>query len=391
MDAAEWVAQASRPRIRPELVTEQLVDGRVRIGGTTYTVAGDIEDPTGAVWTLVQALDGTRPVEQLTAEVSAAHAGVSRDDIRAGLCALADAGYLDDAEEIVPEGLSRRERQRYDRGRCFYRWVDSHPRQNFWEPQMRLRQAAVTVVGMGGTGGSAALSLVCSGVGRVHCVDHDVVELSNLNRQILFTEADIGQSKVDVAVRHLREHNSDVTVTAQQLRITGTEDFAKLVPDCDVLVLAADTPGEIRVWANRACLAAETPWVDGGYHGPSPNTTFYVPGQGPCYECAWRHHLESVREQGMAGGDLSARRISSNAVTAPVATISGQLMAHQVLSWLTGSMPVVPGQLRGVDMLAADHLFLIDNPQYPDCLACGDARLPGAADGEGSQRPSSTL
>ncbi|MBO0879107.1 MAG: ThiF family adenylyltransferase [Mycobacterium sp.] len=372
MNVDEWVSQVARPRVKPELVTQRLVDGRIRIGGLTYTVGGEIEDPTGAVWTLVEGLDGTHTVEELTVHVRAAHPEVTSAEVRAGLCALVDAGYLDDADERKPTGLSQRDIQRYERGRRFFRWVDQYAR-NSWEPQLRLRDAAVTVVGMGGTGGSAALALACSGVGRLHCVDYDIIELSNLNRQILFTDGDIGRPKVDAAVKRLRSHNADITVTGQDLHITGQDDFSKLVSNCDALILAADTPGEIRSWANQACIATDTPWVDGGYHGPVPCATTYIPGHGPCYECTWRHHHERMRRSG-TDSDYSPHRTAINAVVAPTAIISGQLLAHMVLALLTKSMPVTPGQYRGIDLLAPDHLIVIDSPRYPDCLACGEKR-----------------
>lgn len=68
--------------------------------------------------------------------------------------------------------------------------LDLTPRASTWEPQERLRRALVTVIGVGGTGGVAALALAASGVGRLHCVDPDVVELSNLSRQVIYTEDD---------------------------------------------------------------------------------------------------------------------------------------------------------------------------------------------------------
>ena len=74
------------------------------------------------------------------------------------------------------------------------------PRASSWDAQARLARSRVTVVGLGGSGAGAAAALAASGVGRLHCVDPDAVELSNLNRQVLYSEDDIGRPKVDAAV-----------------------------------------------------------------------------------------------------------------------------------------------------------------------------------------------
>src|SRR5262249_57258164 len=129
----------------------------------------------------------------------------------------------------------------------------------------------------------AALGLVASGVGRLHCVDADTVELTNLNRQILYGESDLGRPKVEVAADRLRHLNSGVALTTARETVIGEADVRALASGCDVLVLCADRPSEIRLWANRACLATGTPWVDAGYHGPMVAAAAYVPGEGPCY------------------------------------------------------------------------------------------------------------
>jgi hypothetical protein len=84
------------------------------------------------------------------------------------------------------------------------------------QAESEIRDATVTILGVGGSGGIAALALAASGVGHLNCVDPDVVELSNLSRQILYTEADIGQPKADSAVTRLIQLNSDIKITGQR-------------------------------------------------------------------------------------------------------------------------------------------------------------------------------
>jgi molybdopterin/thiamine biosynthesis adenylyltransferase len=78
-----------------------------------------------------------------------------------------------------------------------------------------LRASRVTVVGVGGTGGVAALALAAAGVGQLHCVDPDVVDLSNLGRQVVYTEDDTGRPKVGGAVARLRRLNADIAVSGE--------------------------------------------------------------------------------------------------------------------------------------------------------------------------------
>lgn len=239
-----------------------------------------------------------------------------------------------------------------------------------WEPQLRLHAARVTVVGIGGTGGNAALALASSGVGELHCVDRDVVELSNLNRQILFTEPDIGRPKAEVAVERLRLLNSDIKITGSTRTISGEADVRSLAGDCDVLLLCADRPGEIRSWTNRACLATGTPWVDAGYHGPVASAAAYLPHKGACYECMWMTEHERHVAMGVEA-EYTVVRDGSNAVTAPTAGLSGNLAAHLGIALLTGILPVRSGLIQGINLVAPDHHFIIESPQRPDCPACG--------------------
>ena len=252
----------ARPRIKPEHRAYRTVNGDVRLGGGLFGVAVEISDPTGQVWALLDLLDGSRTVEET---VAAARAVPS--DVVAMIETLFQAGHLEDAETLEPESLSARERERYDRGHAFYRWIDSVPRQGSWDVQLLLREASVVVVGVGGAGGAAAQALAATGVGRLHCVDSDVVELSNLNRQVLYDENDIGRPKVEAAVDRLRRLNSDIEVSGERVAVRDHLDLVRLLDGQDVLILAADQPGEIRRWANRACLTTGVPWVDGGYHG----------------------------------------------------------------------------------------------------------------------------
>ncbi|WP_067370625.1 HesA/MoeB/ThiF family protein [Streptomyces olivochromogenes] len=424
-----------RPRIKPEHRPYRTIDGNVRIGSVIHGIGAEIEDPQGWVWTLVETMDGTREPSAVVGEVLRAHPelpDLTAEDARQAMADLLDAGFVEDAAAPVP--VSERERLRYSRGVPLLRWMDLGPRTSPWDAQLRLRRARVLLVGVGGTGGYAAQSLVASGVGRLHCVDPDVVELSNLNRQPLFRESDLGRPKVTAALATLRALNSDVTVTGERREIRHPADLAELIrtgaPEAqsepkragtpqapnepnqaappqapndpkqagapevpypsrgsyDLLVLAADRPDDIRRWANRVCLAADLPWVDAGYRGPLVTAGVHVPGRGACWECL-RAGEVARRELRLAPGQddgVASPHLPWNPATAVTAGLSGGLLAHAALALLTGVPALDPGFRFGMNLMLPGDPVLQRSPRRPDCPVCGDGPVDGATGAGGA-------
>jgi molybdopterin-synthase adenylyltransferase len=362
----------NRPRIKPEHVPYRITGGRIRLGGGAYGIAAEIADSGGVIWSLLTAMDGSRSPAEIVALVLARHPGQTEDALLATIDSVIEAGYVEDCAGPVPAGLTDRDQQRYARGRAYFRWVDLTPRRSTWDPQARLRDSRAVVIGVGGTGGNAAYALAASGVGHIFCVDRDVVELSNLNRQVLFSESDVGRSKVSAAVQRLRAVNSDIQVDGETAEIGSAADLQRYAGACDVLVLAADKPPQIRVWANRACLAAGTPWVETGYNGPVIGTTVYVPGVSACFECLGLAKTETGRRLGIRPEETARRwAAAGQAVAAPTAGVSGYLAAHAALSVLTGIPPVTPGRVYNVNLMALQEPDALDVIRRPDCPACG--------------------
>lgn len=372
-------AELLRPRIKPEHRAYRTVDGNVRIGSVIYGIGAEITDPDGWIWTLTQLMDGTRSGPRIAAEVAALHpAAVRPETVGAAIGELRQAGYVEDAAAPLPQGLAERDRLRHTRGVALLRWMDLSPRASPWHAQLRLRRARALVLGVGGTGGAAAQILTAAGVGRLHVVDPDTVELSNLNRQLLYGEADIGHPKSEAAVAALRALNSDVAVTGERREIRGQDALAELIAEggpYDVLVLGADRPPEIRRWANRVCLAANLPWVEGGYRGPLVTAGVHVPGRGPCWECQ-RVGESERRDLRLAPGQdetAASPRMPWNPASAVTATLSGTLVAHAALALLTGIPPMRPGFRYGINLMSLGDPVLQIHPRRPGCPACGDS------------------
>lgn len=366
-----------KPRVKPEHRPYRTVDGNIRIGSVIYGLGAEISDPDGWIWTLTEAMDGARSPAEVAAAVRVRHPWLPAADVVEAMGELLAAGFLEDAGAGPPVELSEREHNRYAKGVPLLRWMDRQPRASAWELQLRLRRSRVLLVGVGGTGSFAAQALVSSGVGLLHCVEPDVVELSNLNRQLLFREDDIGRPKLDAALASLRALNSDVAVTGERRAVGGPDDLAALLaPGYDLLALCADHPAEVRGWANTACLAAGTPWVDGGYRGPLVSVGVHVPGRGACWEChrAGDRERRDLRLGPDQGEEAASPRMPWNPVNAVTAGLSGSLLAHAALALLTGVPAMEPGFRFGLNLVRPEEPAVDRFGRRTDCPACGGAQ-----------------
>ena len=355
------------PRVKPAHRPQRFDDGSIRIGGGISGIAAEITDPYGVAWAVLELMDGTRTPQQIADRVRGELPAVDAAEIVAVIDQLMASGYVEDAASAPPRQLTRRELERYRRSQAFFQRVDLVPREHGWTAQLALKRARVVVLGVGGTGSHAAWALAASGVGSLHLVDPDRVELSNLNRQVLFAEADIGRPKAQVAAERLARVNSDIAISYATTEVGGPADVAALLDGCDVLALCADRPKRpesIRVWVNRVCASAGVPWVGGGYDGPLVTVGVYSPAAGACYECIVAGE-ERLRRPGLRldhGGE---------GVMAPSAGLSGQLVAHNVISLVTGVPEPTPGVIRGINLVAPDEHVFVTHPPRPDCPVCG--------------------
>jgi len=158
--------------------------------------------------------------------------------------------------DIKERRLTLQERKRYNRQMLIQGWGETG--------QLKLRNARVTVAGSGGLGNPASLYLAAAGVGRITLIDNDCYELSNLNRQILSCEQDIGRPKVDAAKEKLCALNSTIQVNTQNKTIKA-DNVDALIKDSDVVIDAMDN-WATRYILNKACIDNRIPLVHAGYY-----------------------------------------------------------------------------------------------------------------------------
>ncbi len=188
---------------------------------------------------------------------------------------LENNNFLMYSEEFQPN-------ERYSRNNIFYRLAGGNPL-NILE---NLSRKTVAIIGCGGIGNYMAHMLGLSGVGKLILVDDDKIELSNLNRQFLFAEEDIGLYKIDVIERELQRRSSSIIIEKYYLKIDGSDSYLQIKEKPDLIVLSADYPPEILYWTNRFCVENMVPFVNVGYYNDiSMLGPFVIPSETACIGC----------------------------------------------------------------------------------------------------------
>ncbi|MFL6162940.1 MAG: TOMM precursor leader peptide-binding protein [Jatrophihabitantaceae bacterium] len=349
-------------------------DRLIAIGGVDYGTAAELsDDEDGHLWQLLGLLDGTRTRTEVAAELQRVDPTVPTEDVNAVIDMLAQEGYLEDADAPIPDILSAIELERYRRNSELFAFFARHPETGL-DLQARLKRSRVTVIGVGGLGSYLALALGATGVGNLHLIDDDVVEEHNLNRQILYTAADVGRSKVVAARERIAALNPYITVTATEARINGVDDARSCFANRDLVVCAADRPRiTIYDWLNEASVAEQVAWIRGANDGLTVNTIMHVPGVTACFECEQRN--AHARFEWYAARIKFARETigdrTVNPCTAPIAGMIGSMTALECVKYLTGATtPAIQGRKLTFDLQTLETRFH-DGVRDPDCPVCG--------------------
>jgi molybdopterin/thiamine biosynthesis adenylyltransferase len=364
-----------RPRTKRSLSPFRLANGDILLARDVYGLGRRIpHDGSGALWALLGLMDGQRGVPELTKALRRVRRDWEEDDTRRAVARLARIGVVEEGGEGGPSALRAEEADRYSRNFDYFSLVTLGTPRTALELQLRLRSAHVTILGVGAIGTSTAVSLAAAGVGRLHLIDPDRVETSNLNRQVLYQTGDVGRWKVDAAADRLRAINPNLRVTRRRLFVRSQRELAPLLADCDLFVLGADRPHEILLWANDAAVAQGTSWLDNSYSGPRCSIALFVPGRTPCLRCL-QHHLEGrARAEKVFVGSSLFPEPAANAVIAPTAGIAGHYGALRALYFLTGLRPEDDGTLLQMNLWDPGDVQVVRPRYWRACPACGTGR-----------------
>ncbi len=225
--------------------------------------------------------------------------------------------------------------------------------------QQKLVDARVLIVGMGGLGCPAAMYLAAAGVGSLVIADDDVVELTNLQRQIAHAEQSLGQAKVESARERLLNLNPDVEVTTMHERLQGAR-LEEAVAGADLVLDACDN-FESRFEINKACIAAGKPLISAAAIRMQGQIAAFDSNDpaSPCYQCLYPRVGEI---------DTSCAR---NGVMAPLVGIIGSIQAMEAIKMITDIGRTLVGRLLLLDATTMQWRDL-KLPRDPVCEACSD-------------------
>ena len=226
------------------------------------------------------------------------------------------------------------------------------------DAQARFAAAHALVVGTGGLGNPAAQFLASAGIGTITLVDADVVDLTNLQRQILFAMDDVGRPKVEAAARRIAAINPEIRVVQVAQRV-GAAELAMLVAAADVVLDCTDNFAT-RHAINRACVAARKPLVSGAAIRFDGQLAVYDTrdATSPCYHCLFGE-----------GDDLEETRCATMGVFAPLVGIVGATQAAEALKLVAGIGRSLAGRLLLIDALSMEWRE-VRVPRDPACPVC---------------------
>ncbi|HEX8757762.1 MAG TPA: molybdopterin-synthase adenylyltransferase MoeB [Steroidobacteraceae bacterium] len=224
--------------------------------------------------------------------------------------------------------------------------------------QERLKSARVAVIGAGGLGSPAALYLAAAGVGALGLIDCDRVEISNLQRQVLFDTASIGRLKTEAGRERLLALNPDITVVAHTLTLRA-QNVLEVLRDYDVVLDGTDRL-TTRYLVNDACVLLGKPLVSAAIHRFEGHAMTYLPGRGPCYRC-----LFPSAEEGAVANCAEA------GVLGVLPGVLGAIQATEAVKILTGIGEPLAGRLLTYDALELRFLELPVG-RRADCAVCGE-------------------
>ncbi len=224
--------------------------------------------------------------------------------------------------------------------------------------QQKLLAAQALIVGAGGLGSPASMYLAAAGVGTIAIYDDDVVDLSNLQRQIAHHTPDIGIDKAISSRATLNKLNPDINVVAVKQRLEG-EALMQAVMSADVVLDCSDN-FSTRFAVNRACVLTQTPLVSGAAIRFEGQVSVFTPGQNnsPCYNCLYQQQ----------GDELQT--CSTNGVIAPITGVIGSIQALEAMKLLLQCGELLMGRLLLIDSLTMD-ITTMRFKKNPACPTCG--------------------
>jgi bacteriocin biosynthesis cyclodehydratase domain-containing protein len=351
-----------RPRLKRTTQQMEAPNGDLYLLRPSAGADVHIENPDSEGRRLLAALDGTRTEAELIEEFGAEEVG----DL---LAQFEELGVVEDGAD--DDRISAPVMERFDRQLRYFSDITEGP--TAAECQGQLETARIAVLGVGGLGGWSALNLACCGIGEMLLVDFDQVELSNLNRQVLYSEADIGRPKAEAAAERLSGFNSSIRVEPRVQKLDSEAAIAETIAGYDLVIDACDWPAhDIERWINAACFSARIPFIAMSHFPPVARVgPLYVPGVTGCFVCQEISYRRSFPLYDIAVNQQRGKG-SPAATLGPACSLIGGQIGLDVMHFLTGlARPSTLGVGHIVDLRT---MVTEREPVVPEaeCPVCGD-------------------
>ncbi len=370
------LTQDTFPRIKPIYPIYRVTPTSFRIGAQ-INITAEFDDPDGQVWELVQLMDGTRSFPEIVRAMQTKFSDLSVEDVAVGIATLDEEGFVEDAQPSIYDAQSNDPETRYV-GNVNYFSYYGRLGEKRGRIQDILRHARVVLLGLGGAGSNILPLLAASGIGTIVAVDYDRVELSNLNRQFLYTEQDIVKLKTDGASRIISQINSTINFSTITQKIEAAEDVQPIIRGADLVICAIDEPpflAQRRV--NYASVKENVPCLYGFTQLTHGRLFTVLPHQTGCFDCLHIHYdqgdpIFQKQLQGFFAANFVAPTISFVPQIAKLCAI----IADEAVRLLTKyTAPQTIATQLEVDYELNTVQALTSWPRYEQqCPTCGSGR-----------------
>lgn len=334
-------------------------------------VAIEMEDSSEFITVVCKLMDGKKNCEQLIQLLSPNFPKEAPyfNDL---LVALDGANLLEDVSENYPNGLSDYDVARWARNLEFF-GAHCKAKDNKYSYQAKLKSVKVALLGLGGVGSHALYDLAALGVQNIRGVDFDRVELSNLNRQILYNESDIGHLKTEVAKNRILQFSPHANIEFFNKKISCVEDIEQIISRQDIVISVLDQPREkIIDWLNEACVRCNIPFICGAFDSKCAVYYSVIPGKTGCIEC-WK---TSAKKSGFLFHDMIQKKgfvgsSSLNVAISPLISVLTGLILTEFLKIVTEvGDPQSLGRLSSFDFSTAQISVAEAWERDSFCLMC---------------------
>ncbi|MFJ7941977.1 HesA/MoeB/ThiF family protein [Peribacillus sp. NPDC096622] len=358
-----------KPKFK-ETIPVFFVNDEIHIGEEDG-VAGIIEDSNGSIKYLISLIDGENTIDEITEKVILKFPNITSQEVHQAIKSLDEEKYLED-NSISPKVMGEYEKERYKANLNFFSLFTSLEDSKF-EIQEKIMNTNIALLGIGGLGSQILYHLAALGFHNINALDFDILELSNFNRQLLYSEENINELKTELAKKRISKFNPNVNLNITNKRIECAEDVMNHIKNSEYVICVADKPTlHIQDWVNEAVVKLRKPLVSGGVLNTRGRFYSMIPGETGCVECHKQTVIDSdgaIDDQLNNMNQVNFQR--NNAAISPnVAMLAGAIV-NEFLGLVTGiSKPKSLGKMMELNFSTYQTYSISEWERQKKCPVC---------------------